>query len=522
MTGTTRIYARDITDRKRTEEAMQETSEYLENLINYANAPIIVLEPGFRITRFNQAFERLTGRTAEEVVGEDLSILFPPGTAAGSMDYIRRAMAGERWEVVEIPILHRDGSVRTVLWNSATLYEPDGVTVSSTIAQGQDITDRKVMELEVARKAAELAEVNVELSAEIGHRKKAEEEARRALSILNAALESTADAMLVVDRSGRTTSYNQNFTTMWNIPDPVLHTLDTRAAGDFVSAQLRDPDAFLARLQEISDRPSRESYDMLELLDGRIIERFSKPQKVGNAIVGRVYSFRDVTDRKRAELEIIRSLEEKEVLLREIHHRVKNNLQLTTSLLDMTRMRTTDPGTGSILTDVMMKIQTMAQIHTRLYESRQFDRINMDGQIRDQIRALSSIYSKEDLEITVEINSSAFSLPLDQAIPCALALNEIFSNAYKHAFRGRRSGTVKYSAGVEGGRIRFTISDDGIGLPRGFDLGKASTLGLKLVRTLVEKQLKGRLKMKRLKRGTEVVMEIPVKGEEEHVEGTRG
>jgi PAS domain S-box-containing protein len=522
MTGTTRIYARDITDRKRTEEAMQETSEYLENLINYANAPIIVWEPGFRITRFNEAFERLTGRTAEEVVGEDLSILFPPGTAAGSMDYIRRAMAGERWEVVEIPILHRDGSVRTVLWNSATLYEPDGVTVSSTIAQGQDITDRKVMELEVARKAAELAEVNVELSAEIGHRKKAEEEARRALSILNAALESTADAMLVVDRSGRTTSYNQNFTTMWNIPDPVLHTLDTRAAGDFVSAQLRDPDAFLARLQEISDRPSRESYDMLELLDGRIIERFSKPQKVGNAIVGRVYSFRDVTDRKRTELEIIRSLEEKEVLLREIHHRVKNNLQLTTSLLDMTRMRTTDPGTGSILTDVMMKIQTMAQIHTRLYESRQFDRINMDGQIRDQIRALSSIYSKEDLEITVEINSSALSLPLDQAIPCALALNEIFSNAYKHAFRGRRSGTVKYSAGVEGGRIRFTISDDGIGLPRGFDLGKASTLGLKLVRTLVEKQLKGRLSMKRLKRGTEVIMEIPVKSEEEHVKSTRG
>jgi two-component sensor histidine kinase len=235
-----------------------------------------------------------------------------------------------------------------------------------------------------------------------------------------------------------------------------------------------------------------------------------------------VYSFRDVTDRKRTELEIIRSLEEKEVLLREIHHRVKNNLQLTTSLLDMTRMRTTDPGTGSILTDVMMKIQTMAQIHTRLYESRQFDRINMDGQIRDQIRALSSIYSKEDLEITVEINSSALSLPLDQAIPCALALNEIFSNAYKHAFRGRRSGTVKYSAGVEGGRIRFTISDDGIGLPRGFDLGKASTLGLKLVRTLVEKQLKGRLSMKRLKRGTEVIMEIPVKSEEEHVKSTRG
>ncbi len=431
-------------------------------------------------------------------------------------------MAGERWEAVEIPILGTGGETRAVLWNSAILYEADGVTVSSAIAQGQDITDRKKAEQELAEKIAELAELNAELSAEIDHRKTAEEGARKALSILHAALESTADAMLVVDKSGRVTGYNQNFTTMWHIPEPVLHTLDTRIATEHLAAQVDDPDGFMARLEEITNHPSRESYDMLELLDGRIIERYSKPQRIGNTIVGRVFSYRDVTERRRAEERLITSLEEKEVLLREIHHRVKNNLQLTTSLLDMTRMRTTDPATGSILTDVMMKIQTMAQIHTRLYESRQFDRINMDGQIRDQIRALASIYSKGDREIAVEIDSSELSLPLDQAIPCALALNEILSNAYKHAFRGRKSGTVKYSAREEEARIRFTISDDGIGLPGGFDLGKASTLGLKLVRTLVEQQLKGGLRIKRLKRGTEVIMEIPVKSQEEHVESTRG
>jgi two-component sensor histidine kinase len=232
--------------------------------------------------------------------------------------------------------------------------------------------------------------------------------------------------------------------------------------------------------------------------------------------VGRVYSFRDITERKHAELLVIQSLEEKEVLLREIHHRVKNNLQLTTSLLDMTRMRTTDPTTSSILTDVMLKVQTMAQIHTRLYESKQFDRINMDSQIRDQVRALTSIYSRGDREITSVIDSGELYLPLDQAIPCALALNEILSNAFKHAFRGRRRGTVKYSAGEEDGRIRFTISDDGVGLPKGFELSKANSLGLKLVRTLVEQQLKGTLRIKGVK-GTEVLVEIPRKGEEEHV-----
>jgi len=189
----------------------------------------------------------------------------------------------------------------------------------------------------------------------------------------------------------------------------------------------------------------------------------------------------------------------------------------------MTRLRTSDPGTNSILTDVMMKIQTMAQIHTRLYESKQFDRINMNGQIRDQIRALSNIYSSSDREITSEIDSQELYLPIDQAIPCALALNEILSNTYKHAFRGRKSGTVKLSAREEDNRIRFTISDNGIGLPRGFDLSRANTLGLKLVRTLVEHQLKGTLAM-RSRKGTEVIVEIPtwIGKEVGHVQDTRG
>jgi PAS domain S-box-containing protein len=506
----------DITERKHAEEVLRETSQYLENLLNYANAPIIVWDPEFRITRFNHAFERLTGRTAEEVLGKPLRILFPPETVVESMEIIEKAMAGERWEIVEIPIVHRDGSIRTVLWNSATLYEADGITVSSAIAQGQDITDRKRLVEEIAKNAAELAEANTELKAEITQRKQAEKAVRNALSTLNAAMESTADAMLVVDLAGGITSHNQNFTRMWNMPESIIQTLDTRAAIEFVSVQTRDPDGFLARIQEISNHPARESFDMLELLDGRIIERYSKPQRIGNAIVGRVYSFRDVTERKRAEFQLIDSLNEKEVLLREIHHRVKNNLQLTTSLLDMTRMRTDDPVTGSILTDVMMKIQTMAQIHTRLYESKQFDRINMDRQIRDQVQALTNIYARGDREIQTEIDSPKLFLPLDKAIPCALALNEILSNAYKHAFKDRKGGTVKYSACEENGRIRFTIADNGIGLPRGFDLSKANTLGLKLVKTLVEQQLKGTLRIRR-KKGTEVIVELPMEREEEHV-----
>ncbi len=138
------------------EEALRETRDYLENLLGYANAPIIVWDPAFRITRFNHAFERLTGRSAGEVVGAPLNVLFPDDGREEAMAYIHRAVMGERWEAVEIPILRVDGTVRIVLWNSATLYAADGTTVIATIAQGQDVTERKRAEQEIRQRAAQL------------------------------------------------------------------------------------------------------------------------------------------------------------------------------------------------------------------------------------------------------------------------------------------------------------------------------------------------------------------------------
>jgi PAS domain S-box-containing protein len=143
----------EVTDRHQVEEALRETSQYLENLISYANAPIIVWDPSLRIIRFNHAFERLTGRTASEVIGQPLELLFPEKNVSAAMALIQKAVKGEKWETVEIPILHRDGTVKTVLWNSATLYEADGKTVLATVAQGQDITERKKAEEEIFRLA---------------------------------------------------------------------------------------------------------------------------------------------------------------------------------------------------------------------------------------------------------------------------------------------------------------------------------------------------------------------------------
>ncbi len=503
----------DITRFVQVEDSLRETKEYLDNLITYASAPIIVWDPQFRITRFNQAFEHLTGRSAYEVMGKHLDILLPEKYLSEAMDLIRKTTEGERWESVEIPILHRNGGIRIVLWNSASIFGQDGTTVVSTIAQGQDITDRKKIESEYRKRSVEYADMNVILQQEIWQRKASDTLLKNTLSLLHASLESTADGILVVGNEGKITSYNQNFITMWNVPHALLENGEERDVTSFVLPQLKNPEGVLANSKDLNAHPGRESFDMIEFLDGRIFERYSKPQKVGDTIVGRVWSFRDITDRKHAEEKLVSSLQEKEVLLREIHHRVKNNLQLISGLLDMTRMRTADEVTAAILTDMMLKIQTMAQIHTRLYESKQFGKISITSQFRDQVDSLMNIYSKKGHEITCEINPDDVFLPVDQALPCALAVNEILSNAYKHAFIGRKHGKIEVSAVQEDGHIGITVHDDGAGLPENFEFHRENSLGLKLIRTLVQHQLRGTIRFEN-RNGTEIRIQFPLAHEE--------
>lgn len=142
----TRGSNRDITESKGAEEALRETTAYLQNLFDYANAPIIVWDQEFKITRFNHAFERLSGYAAEEVQGKELHILFPADTREESLQNISRTLTGEFWQSVEIPILRKDGERRIALWNSANIYSADGANLLATIAQGQDITERKEFE----------------------------------------------------------------------------------------------------------------------------------------------------------------------------------------------------------------------------------------------------------------------------------------------------------------------------------------------------------------------------------------
>lgn len=201
--------------------------------------------------------------------------------------------------------------------------------------------------------------------------------------------------------------------------------------------------------------------------------------------------------RRRTEKKLIASLQEKETLFKEVHHRVKNNLQIISSLLDMTRYRSADKAVKDSLTGARTKIQTMAMIHTRLYDNNPIEKIAMGPQIKDLYSNLHMLYG-EGRGIRFELEADEIHLNVAKAIPCALILNELISNAMKHAFLSNDKPTIAVSIAInQGAMVEITVRDNGIGLPQGIDFNQADTLGLKLVRVLVLEQLGGELEILR-------------------------
>ena len=508
--------ARDITEQKKAEEAVENANTYNRSLIEASLDPLLTISPNGKICDVNEATTRVTGFSRQELIGTDFSDYFTePAKAKAGYEIVFRDGSVTDYA---LEIRHHDGHVTPVLYNATVYRNPSGA-VTGVFAAARDITELKaaeealrkahdLLEERVKERTTELAEANVLLKEEISQRMLAESLVKKTVSELNAAIESTADGMYVVDLSGRIVRYNQNFAAMWDIPEELLQSCEDRMVSGYLKRLVKNPGLFRNNDSDHPHLKDRETYDMLELVDGRIFERYSKPQKMDKKIIGKVLSFRDVTDRRHAEEKLIASLQEKEILIREIHHRVKNNLQIISGLLDMTRMRTGDSTTNSILTDMMMKIKTMAQIHTRLYESKQFDRINMGSQIRDQVADLSSIYGRSGSLIQSEIDAQDIYLPVDQAIPCALVVNEMLSNAFKHAFKGRKHGTLFVSASREDDHIRILVRDNGVGIPKDVDVYRTTSLGLKLIRSLVL-QLGGSFTINS-NNGTEVIVEFPL------------
>ena len=268
---------RDLTERRRFEVAHNEEA-HLRSLVHNAATVTFLVSPTGVVDSVSGALSRVLGHDPELVEDRPLAELVSEADRPELLDAFERASLGAcASNAVTVTLrLVRHASSETVPFELSLVNLLDDPIVSGFVVSAHDITARVAAELELLQ----------------------------TLSLLTATLDSTADGILVVDRAGRISSFNNQFAEMWRLPDSILATRDDAVVISFAIDQLANPEAFQAKVAELYANPEAESSDTLEFTDGRVFERYSRPQRVDGTAVGRVWSFRDVTQRKRTEEEL--------------------------------------------------------------------------------------------------------------------------------------------------------------------------------------------------------------------------
>ncbi len=248
------------------------------------------------------------------------------------------------------------------------------------------------------------------------------------------------------------------------------------------------------------------SLDVVSPLDDRIYHISNSPIYHADGTISKMTIYTDITERKNAEAALRRSLEEKEVLLREIHHRVKNNLQFVSSILRLQERNVSSKEQREIFKNCQDRIQSMSLIHEILYRSGDLAKIDFPEYVRRLMNSMNRSYNVDVKKINTTLHIDNIPIGLDCAIPCGLIINELVSNALKYAFPDDGSGTIKIVLQSHGaGEAELTVSDNGVGIPGEMDIENTDSLGLKIVALLAEHQMDGHLALLREKGTTFVI-----------------
>lgn len=453
----------DITARRRTEARRLDQERRFRAIFDSTFQFIGLLTPDGILLEANRTALDFTGIRAEDVVGrpfwEARWWTADEATPQQLREAIARAATGEfvRYPVV---VRGRGDALTTIDFSLKPIRDNNGEVVL-LVPEGRDIGD-------VLRAQADLHE--------------SEERFR-------SAFEAAAIGMAIVSADGQFVKVNQALCDLLGYTPPALQALSFQA--------ITHPDDLEADLEQVRRLKAGEihSYQMEKRYfhrDGRVIWirlTGSAVRDAAGALVHFIAQIEDVTARREAQQALERTLEEKDVLLHEVHHRVKNNLQVISSLLNLQRRTVQDPLTRDALDDSRRRVLAMALVHERLYQGRDLAAIDMPRYLSELVRQLCRTMATEGVQVQPVVDADTVHVPVDIAIPCGLIVNELLSNVLKYAFVGREAGAVRVSFSRGDDAMELAVTDDGVGMP---DELRAGSIGMRLVDSLA-RQLRGTL-----------------------------
>jgi len=395
-----------------------------------------------------------------------------------------------------------------VLWIRRSVLSPLGKLVAGTEKVGSGDLDYRLGfttrdELGQLSRAFDQMTENLkrtttsidDLNKEITERKQAEEALWQSEQRYRTLVESMVDVVFTLDSEGKFTYLNQTFqdATDYSIHDLIGHSFIEILAPEYIESTV-------SHFRQGLSGETIPLYEVELLLKNG--ERLSVELNVTSLLdaegqtIGRIGIARDITERKQAEEKIKASLAEKELLLKEVHHRVKNNMQVISSLLKLGAGAIKNKEDAAVFKDSQDRIKSMALVYNKLYQAEDLAHIDFREYVRELIRNLVPSYRAVAGKVTTSVECGDVSLGVDQAIPCGLVINELITNSLKYAFPSSRGGEIKVSLAENEGEVELTVSDNGVGIPASLDLAGSKTLGLRLVGNLVE-QLGGKIELDR-------------------------
>ncbi|NMC39444.1 MAG: PAS domain S-box protein [Bacteroidales bacterium] len=442
---------RDITERKQSESILRESEERFRKIFEESPFGIVMTGKDLGIIRANNAFCNMLGYKEEDLKTLTLRDFTYSKYISGDEIAIMKLISGE------IPVYHSEKQyIRidgTKIWGSTTvsIIRNNHDEIQYFLALVEDITLRKQTETEL----------------------------EKSFSLLKATLESTADGILVVDSNGKIVQYNQKFSEMWRIPDNILESLDDETAVKYVMEQLIDPEEFKSQVKQLYTDPEITTSDLLEFKDGRVFERYSQPQRISGKCVGRVWSFRDITESKRAEAELVAAkekAEENDRLKTAFLHNVSHEIRMPMNAIIGFTALLNEPDTtgdeknqfidiifqsGSQLLSIINDIVDIANIESGLAK------LNLkDMDLNSSLRSLNEQFSYKEKTNVISIILHV-GLPDDKAmiVTDSTKLIQILSNLINNATKFTREGQIDFGYRLKDNNLEFYVKDTGIGIP---------------------------------------------------------